>query len=283
MSHIRIYIIRELNPEVLLLDSKKIKANVKIIDFGTAQVFDKNHNGKAYANITYYSAPEVINKKYDNKCDLWSAGVILYVLLSGSLPFNGSNPAEIARNILKGKFSFAGGNWTNISKEAKDLVLKMLVLNPAERISAVDAVKHPWIASTLAQDENLLGNQLATNSLQILKKFSVVMKLKQNTMQLIIRQFLSEKEKTYQQELFRAIDTNCDVQIGKQELLDGCVKVFGKQMNKEQIDAIFLKVDIDNSGAIDYNEFLLATISEEKIFSESNLLEMFEFLNRVIM
>ena len=100
-------------------------------------------------------------------------------------------------------------------------------------------------------------------------------------MSLIVRQFLNEKEKRYQQELFQAIDKNCDGKISKLELLEGCKRVFGKQMSPEQIDEVFSKVDMDNSGEIDYHEFLLATISENMILSEVNLKELFEYMDRV--
>ena len=106
-------------------------------------------------------------------------------------------------------------------------------------------------------------------------------RIKQNTLNLIVRQFLNEKEKRYQQELFQAIDKNCDGKICKTELFEGCIKVFGKQLTSEQIDDMFLKVDMDNSGQIDYHEFLLATINESVLFSEINLIELFEFMDMV--
>ncbi len=154
------------------MDSKKNDANIKIIDFGTSQIFDYSKDKKEKVNVSYYTAPEVISGKYDTKCDIWSAGVILFALLSGKLPFDGKSPAELTKCILKGKFSFAGGNWTNISKEAKDLVLKMMALNPVERISAEEAVKHSWIVSQ-SKGEKLLCTSIATDSLQQLRHFSV--------------------------------------------------------------------------------------------------------------
>lgn len=221
----------------------------------------------------------MINKCYDCKCDVWSAGVILYVLLCGYPPFSGKTCTEVIKSILKGKFSFTSGNWVCVSKEAKDLILKMLVYNPKERITASDAIQHSWIASQ-SKGEKVLHQLIATESLMQLKKFMVVQKLKQAAMSIIVTQFLNEAEKKQQQELFQAIDKNGDGKLSKEELLEGCVKVFGKQMSVEQIDSIFSKVDMDMSGAIDYNEFLLATINESKILSEKNLREAFNFMDR---
>ena len=102
-------------------------------------------------------------------------------------------------------------------------------------------------------------------------------------MSIIVIQFLNDTDKKQQQELFQAIDKNGDGKLNKEELFEGCVKAFGKKMTKEQIDAIFEKVDLDLSGSIDYNEFLLATINESKILSERNLKEAFSFMDKVLL
>lgn len=278
-THSRKIMHRELCPESLLLDTKSKDANIKIFDFGLNQLFDPDHNLRSSSLLPFYDAPEVINKAYDSKCDIWSAGVILYVLLCGYPPFNGKTSVEVSKIILKGKFSFASGNWVSVSKEAKDLILKMLIYDPKERISASEGISHPWI-STLYKGDKLLHQPIATQSLQQLKHFMVGQKLKQAAMSIIVTQFLSETDKKQQQELFQAIDINGDGKLSKEELKEGCLKVFGKQMNDEQIDAIFDKVDIDMSGSIDYNEFLIATINEAKILSERNLKEAFDFMDK---
>ena len=93
----------------------------------------------------YYIAPEVLKRNYDQKCDLWSCGVILYILLCGYPPFNGANDKQIVASVLKGEFSLDEIEWNPISDGAKDLVKKLLTYDPAERISALDALNHPWI------------------------------------------------------------------------------------------------------------------------------------------
>ena len=87
-------------------------------------------------NQPYYIAPEVIQKHYDEKCDIWSIGVILYMLLSGNPPFNGSSDLQIIEAIKKGEYQLDGGVWDQIQPSAKDLCLKMLTHDPAKRISA---------------------------------------------------------------------------------------------------------------------------------------------------
>lgn len=93
----------------------------------------------------YYIAPEVLKMNYDEKCDVWSCGVILYILLCGYPPFGGRNEDEIIAKVKKGKFTFDKDDWENVSSEAKDLIKLMLEYNPKTRISAEDALAHPWI------------------------------------------------------------------------------------------------------------------------------------------
>lgn len=93
----------------------------------------------------YYMAPEVIKKKYNQKCDVWSLGIILYILLSGVPPFAAKTDKEIYELILKGAIPFPEKKWKNISTAAKDLIQKMLTSDPVARISAKEALNHPWI------------------------------------------------------------------------------------------------------------------------------------------
>jgi calcium-dependent protein kinase len=108
----------------------------------------------------YYVAPEVFKQHYGKECDIWSAGVILYILLSGQFPFEGTSNTEILRNVMKGDFNLASGVWTRISIHAKDLIKKMLTKNPAHRISAELALKHPWFDNATEEmitiDPNIL-------------------------------------------------------------------------------------------------------------------------------
>mmetsp|Transcript_14375 Transcript_14375/g.24482 ORF Transcript_14375/g.24482 Transcript_14375/m.24482 type:complete len:100 (+) Transcript_14375:715-1014(+) len=84
----------------------------------------------------YYVAPEVLRGDYDEKCDIWSVGVILYMLLSGNPPFNGNSDLHIIEAVKRGNFAIEGGVWDEVTPQAKDLVVKMLTLDPSKRISA---------------------------------------------------------------------------------------------------------------------------------------------------
>ena len=92
----------------------------------------------------YYVAPEVLKGSYDFSCDMWSCGIILYILLCGYPPFEGNSNKEIFKKVLHGKLEFDPEEWTSISSEAKDLILKMLEKDPTKRITFNDALKHEW-------------------------------------------------------------------------------------------------------------------------------------------
>jgi len=93
----------------------------------------------------YYIAPEVLAKNYNEKCDIWSCGVIAFIVLSGIPPFNGSSDQEIMKRVKTGKFSFSDNCWKAISDEAKDFITQLLTMKMDKRPSAQEALKHPWI------------------------------------------------------------------------------------------------------------------------------------------
>jgi calcium-dependent protein kinase len=109
--HERGVVHRDLKPENILLDpTADAQLNIKVIDFGTAQMFNTGSKMKTTMGTAYYIAPEVLMKNYNEKCDVWSCGVILYILLSGTPPFNGNTDEEIMKSVRKTKFTFYS-NW----------------------------------------------------------------------------------------------------------------------------------------------------------------------------
>ena len=118
---------RDLKPENLLLLNKKDDTNIKVIDFGLSNIFidkqGKEIKMTSKVGTAYYVSPEVLSGNYDKSCDVWSAGVILYILLCGDPPFNGANDNEIYKKIKTKKFGYTNPLWSNISDEAKDLIL----------------------------------------------------------------------------------------------------------------------------------------------------------------
>lgn len=174
--HKRGVIHRDMKPENLLLDKDESNPKIKIIDFGTATKFKPGEWLSQKFGTPYYIAPEVLKKKYNEKCDIWSCGVILYILLCGYPPFNGQNDKQIIENVLKGKFTLDEPEWDSISPEAKDFVSKLLIYDPSARISAEGALQHPWIKNFATNVR--VERAVASNSLANLKNFRGQQKFK---------------------------------------------------------------------------------------------------------
>ena len=170
--HVHNVVHRDLKPENILIDSiVESKINVKIIDFGTALICPPNIHVKGGLGTVYYIAPEVIQGRCTAKCDVWSLGVIMYILLSGKVPFNGKTDEEIFASILAGNFFFSDPIWETISEEAKDLIFKMLTYNENARISAGQAFMHPWFKKCIDISR---GSRKTQDLLSGLKEFQVL-------------------------------------------------------------------------------------------------------------
>ena len=147
---------RDLKPENMLLTSDAADAEVKITDFGLAKMIDEQTTiMKTACGTPGYVAPEVITQggTYGFGVDVWSYGVILYILLCGFPPFYGDNDAQMMKAIKAGKYEFLKPFWDPISAEAKDFVTKMLVVDATQRATIPELLKHPWIKDAVAQNE----------------------------------------------------------------------------------------------------------------------------------
>ncbi len=166
----------------------------------------------------FYIAPEVLKKNYNEKCDIWSCGVILYALLCGFLPFESSDDHIIFSKILRCQLSFESSEWKNISPQAKALIRKLLNLDIDKRPSALEALKDPWFKLVLG--EPTLDVPLATSTLNNLKQFRANRKLQHDIWMFLVSYFVNSEEKQHLLEKFRALDLFGDGKISKKNLLN---------------------------------------------------------------
>uniref|UniRef100_A0A4W5LX55 calcium/calmodulin-dependent protein kinase n=1 Tax=Hucho hucho TaxID=62062 RepID=A0A4W5LX55_9TELE len=170
---------RDLKPENLLLASKSKGAAVKLADFGLAiEVEGEQQAWFGFAGTPGYLSPEVLRKDpYGKAVDLWACGVILYILLVGYPPFWDEDQHRLYQQIKAGAYDFPSPEWDTVTPEAKDLINKMLTINPAKRITASEVLKHPWIShrSTVA---SCMHRQ---ETVECLKKFNARRKLKESS------------------------------------------------------------------------------------------------------
>uniref|UniRef100_A0A8C6LQ07 calcium/calmodulin-dependent protein kinase n=1 Tax=Nothobranchius furzeri TaxID=105023 RepID=A0A8C6LQ07_NOTFU len=174
--HINGIVHRDLKPENLLLASKLKGAAVKLADFGLAiEVQGDQQAWFGFAGTPGYLSPEVLRKEpYGKPVDMWACGVILYILLVGYPPFWDEDQHRLYQQIKTGAYDFPSPEWDTVTPEAKDLIIKMLTINTSRRITATDALKHPWICqrSTVA---SMMHRQ---ETVDCLKKFNARRKLK---------------------------------------------------------------------------------------------------------
>ncbi|XP_043937988.1 serine/threonine-protein kinase H1 [Protopterus annectens] len=164
---------RDLKPENLLYYHPGADSKIMITDFGLASARKKgdDYMMKTTCGTPEYIAPEVlVRKAYTNSVDMWALGVVSYILLSGTMPFEDDNRTRLYRQILKGKYSYSGEPWPNVSNLAKDFIDRLLTVDPNERMAAVQALKHPWIVSMAASSS--MKNLHRSISQNLLKRAS---------------------------------------------------------------------------------------------------------------
>ncbi|ERN08574.1 hypothetical protein AMTRI_Chr11g155370 [Amborella trichopoda] len=265
---------RDLKPENFLFLSEDEDAPLKATDFGLSVFYQPGETFTDVVGSPYYVAPEVLRKHYGPESDVWSAGVILYILLSGVPPFWAETEQGIFRQILQGPLDFESEPWPGISESAKDLIRKMLNRNPKKRVTAHEVLCHPWIVDDSVAPDRPLDSAVLSR----LKQFTAMNKLKKMALK-VIAESMSEEEIGGLKELFKMIDTDGSGTITFEELKEGLKRV-GSELMESEIKALMDAADLDHSGTIDYGEFLAATMHLNKMEREENLASAFSYFDK---
>ena len=277
---------RDLKPENILIESNNEKDSdffkIKVIDFGTCELFQSKMLNEQIGT-SFYIAPEVLKNSYNEKCDLWSCGVILYILLSGSPPFYGIDEDEIFRKILFCHYSFNHSIWDEISYEAKDLITKLLELDPQKRLSAKEALEHNWFKINdlnLEHKDNKIKEKNLTKIINNIIEFRAEQKLQQATLAYLVHNLCSIEEIQELKDVFMYFDTNNDGRLTKEELMTGLTRISNGDVDLSSADNLMKNIDNDNNGFIEIDEFIRATINKEKLLTEKNLKMAFDFFDK---
>ncbi|CAN6458116.1 unnamed protein product [Victoria cruziana] len=297
---------RDLKPENFLFIDQSEESPLKTIDFGLSIFFKPGEIFTDVVGSPYYVAPEVLRKHYGPEADVWSAGVIIYILLSGVPPFWAESEQGIFEQVLHGELDFSMDPWPTVSNEAKDLIRRMLVRNPKKRLTAHEVLYifgwecpktsevggnfynyfnslnhirgflsgHPWVQVDGVAPNKPLDSAVLTR----LKQFSAMNKLKKMALR-VIAESLSEEEIAGLKEMFNMIDTDNSGSITFEELKAGLKRV-GANLMESEIYALMEAADIDNSGTIDYGEFIAATLHLNKAQREDHLVAAFAYFDK---
>jgi calcium-dependent protein kinase len=252
---------------------------LKLIDFGCAKIFSKHKkNFEDTIGTLIYCSPEVLKNNYNKKCDIWSCGVLMYVLLSGHFPFFGKTKKEIKKNILSGKFTFNEKYFSHISDKAKDLISKCLIYNKNKRISIEEVLKHEFFSDDL-NPHNIFEEKVESkNVLMSIKNYSAQPKIYQTVLAFLSHNFAEKGQLNKLKKIFYKIDLNLDGKLSKEELYTA-YKEAGMEMPKEELDKVVESIDFDGNGYIEYEEFIRVTIPKEQLFTDANLRTAFDMFD----
>jgi len=184
------------------------------------------------------------------------------------------------KKVKIGKFSFSDPIWASISDSGKDFITQLLTKEQEKRPSAEQALQHPWILQANELQKESVTGEMAMGALTNLQNFNAQSKLKQATFAFIASQLLSKNEKEQIDKVFRAMDTNGDGKLSKDEIKNGYAEYFGRTLNDQEVDEMYDKVDTDKSGAIDYSEFVVATMNEKNLLSNNKLQTAFKMFDK---
>ena len=254
---------------------------IKLIDFGCSKYFVKKNKKKKLSGIigtSIYCSPEVVNDLYDEKCDEWSCGVLMYILLCGQPPFYGDTEEEIFEKIKKCEYDFSHPAFKKVSKNCKDLIRKLLEPKKQLRIKASEALRHPFFTesfdpnSAMTEDKDLNVLKQFTNPINYASKFheAVIAFLSVN--------FITVDEENNLRTLFRYMDKDGKNAITKEEMKK-CLEEINVKVSDDELQKIFDSVDENGTGYIEYQEFIRNACDIKNLLSESNLKNVFHTIS----
>ena len=275
---------RDLKPENILISGRNEDnfPQIKICDFGTSKIFEKGKVNKRVIGSSYYIAPEVLQKEYNEKCDLWSCGVILYIMLVGQPPFGGQNDAEVIKNVKKGEYKIEGAQFSKISKNAIDLIKKLLELSPNKRIDAETALNHQWfkVMGTKELYNDIENEIIIMNLLKNVKNYKRDSVIQETALAYLVHNYPQIPDVINACKLFNQIDVDDDGKINKDELFKGLKSRLNNKNLKKDVDLIFKNLDMNGNGYIEYEEFVRAAVNKN-IFLKEEILEFaFKFFDK---
>ena len=275
---------RDLKPENILIVAKDREGlpTIKICDFGTSKMFEKGAVQRKLVGSSYYIAPEVLKKHYNEKCDVWSCGVIMYILLSARPPFGGEDDNEIMERVASGKYDLESPPFNKLSKSSIDLIKRLLTMDPEQRISAEQALNHPWFKEFKSQEiyNRINDSDTIKTLVENLKKYKRTSIIQETALAYLVHHFPQIKDVVNSCKLFNQIDKSGDGKISKAELLRGLSERYKSDTLESDVEEIYKNLDMDNNGYIGYEEFVRAAVSKEYFVRDNVLRFAFRYFDK---
>ncbi|XVF37834.1 hypothetical protein REPUB_Repub20aG0045100 [Reevesia pubescens] len=265
---------RDLKPENFLLADESETAPIKAIDFGLSIFYEPGQRFSDIVGSPYYMAPEVLRRNYGKEIDIWSIGVILYILLCGVPPFWADTEEGIAHAIVKGNIDFERDPWPKVSGEAKDLVNSMLDPNPYSRMTVQDVLEHPWIQNLEHAPNVNLGENVRTK----IKQFSLMSKFKKKVLRVVADNLPNEQIDSII-EMFHMMDTDANGDLSFEELRDGLPKI-GHSVADPDVKMLMDAADIDGNGTLSCEEFVTMAVHLKRIDNDEHLAQAFHYFDK---
>lgn len=269
----------DLKPDNFLFLGREEESPIKIIDFGMSKYFKRGEKSDLTQGTLFYMAPEVIRGKYTWHCDIWSMGVVMFVMLFGYPPFHGRD-STITDKIQKGfnpKVKEGFGPWFpvkyQVSESARDLLSQMLNMSPTDRLSASEVLQHPWMTGKDAKDYPLEG------IVDRISNLSRNTKLKTALLKSLGGSKFSESELEVLQKIFEAVDADGDGVITQAELKEA-VEKNGSNVDTQMAAQLITLADADGDGQLSYDELLMAAVHRKLVAKEDRLWETFCSLDK---
>ncbi|OLQ04888.1 Calcium-dependent protein kinase 2 [Symbiodinium microadriaticum] len=264
---------RDLKPENYLLydkDKPLDQTLLKLIDFGLAKPLPEAGCLRTRVGTAYYVAPEVLAQAYTEAADVWSSGVIMYIMLCGAPPFNADKDSDILRLVKKGQYSMESGVWRTVSTTAKSLIKACLEMDHKKRITAQDALSHEWF-----HRDEVDGAPLDSSVLRNLRAFSSANRFRKAALTAVAYQ-LGEDEQKELREIFMRLDTNGDGYLSLEEIKHG----LQQQMEISDLEQVLQEVDSNGDGRIEYTEFLAAAMDQRLQRNETSCWRAFKTFDK---
>ena len=262
---------RDLKLQNFLFDSKLPTSDLKLIDFGLSQYLETGHSLQTPVGTPFYVAPEILNKSYDSKCDIWSIGIITYMLFSGIAPFYGPTDVDTLKAVQEGNLKFNHRAFDMASPAAMDFIKVCLTRDVSQRPSAKEALTHIWFHPFTTNIEEV--NQKIISNIKLFSKRQILSKI---TLKIVAHTLTSHQLTFYKKE-FNKFDLDLNGEIS----LENFMKVFSTETSEsyDEIKYLFENVMPEKLNRIRYREFVAASLAKEDIKNE-NIMIAFEILTR---